>query len=109
MNVEVEFEVSDGTQMRIEHRSDHNAEIIEHSGAGEQILPVVTHRAARRTLRLGEDLQHRGLAGPVLADQSDDLALLDREADVTQRHPVSAGIPFPQMSDFQHEHPLCCG
>ena len=50
-----------------------------------------------------QHLEQRGLAGAVLADEADDLALVDGEADIVQR--LHAGEGFRDVADFEDRLP----
>src|ERR1700741_4557789 len=53
---------------------------------GKTEFPVADEKGARRGRQhSGHDLDQRRLAGPVVADQADDLVLADREVDIAQR------------------------
>ena len=55
-------------------------------------LAVDEERSRVEVLDPGEDLDQRALAGPVLADEADDLACAEREVDAAER--VDTGIAF---------------
>jgi hypothetical protein len=50
----------------------------------QEVLSLVAHSAGVRLVQARDDVERRGLAGAVRADQSRDLALLHREGDLVE-------------------------
>src|SRR6516162_8685560 len=73
-------------------------------GVAGDVRAVEGHRAAGRLDEPQDDLADRGLAAAALADQGDDLALVQLEADLPQRRGQTAGPAGrpEQLGDLVH-------
>ena len=67
-----------------------------------QVVTQDPRAAAGRPDQRGQDSQQGRLAGPVGPDQAQNVALLQRQADVVDRH--QRAVFFPEMVCFQHCH-----
>ena len=85
----------------LEHLMDHgDAETRRVGGrVDSRTNAVEPNRPAVRLVDAGQHLHQRRLAGPVLADERDDLAAMDVEVDVGQRH--DAGKAFGDSRHLQ--------
>src|SRR5271157_291114 len=80
---------------------DLNAASASRAGILEQrLLAIDQDHAAGRRLHARDDLDHRGLAGAVVADQRDDLAGVDVEAEILDRdHAAECLVDPAQRQD----------
>jgi hypothetical protein len=62
-----------------------------------------THRALCRTLEPDNDLQKRALAGPVGADDGDDVAVVDPEGDAVDGRETAEALR--DLIDFEEQIP----
>ncbi|MNT49447.1 hypothetical protein D3C72_1863030 [compost metagenome] len=66
------------------------------------VAPIQRHRARRRPVRAADEVEERGLARTVGADDGVDLARLDGGADVVDRR--QAAKTFGEVFDLKHGH-----
>ena len=96
-------------QERGDHRDDAGNDEPEHRlqpgalGPGDARLPLEVDLSCRRIVDAGDDVEERGLAGSIGADQADDRLLGDREVDVIDREQAAEPLgDLGGVQDFAH-------
>ena len=69
-------------------------------GIGQNVVTVDGHHAVGRRQIAGQNVHRGGFTGTVRTEKTDDLAFLDRKADVIHRRVRS--VPFGQIFDLDH-------
>src|SRR5262249_18314784 len=75
------------------------------AGVADHVVPVDRRRPGGRRQHRGEDSGERGLAGAVGAEQTVQLAAVDRHRQPGQRHLLGAFRLSPESLATWHEHP----
>jgi hypothetical protein len=83
---------------------EHDAEIALRGRQGGNILPVLFHRAVGLNVQPGNRAQQGGLAAAGGAEETDELALVDVDADIIQRGEIAKALGDVADAQIGHGH-----